>query len=183
MCAGALALIRVKRRNRRRRRDFEPRRIDHAKNRIARPWLHQIAGIVQSLGDDTCKGRPNDGSVRERVCRAACALRLRQCGVGFPQFTLGVLHFLAGRDTAFEQSRNPRGRRLGVFDSRLRLLDGGFARGRARSQGRNLEADQQVAGPDAVAFRARQFSDARRFRRRHDELGARRRRHDAGRPR
>ena len=71
-------------------------------------------------------------------------------------------------------------RRLRVLHARLRLLDLGAPRRDVGGQRGNLEADQQIAGLDAIPFGLWQLDDARRLRRRDRPVGAGRRRHGAG---
>ncbi len=181
MCAGALAAIRVTAATGSRRRDLQPRRIDRREESDRWPWLDHIAGIVQSLGDDAVQKSP----ARRSGPRARSRRRWRSAPAPVRRW-LPAVH-----------ARRPplpcaRRRRARTIPQRVWPPLSRSRRAPAPARWRRVpdaapavrdgmsKRTSRSPGLDTVPFRLRQFNDSRCFRRRHDQLSAGRRGHDAG---
>ncbi len=138
---------------RHRRDDLETTRIDDAQHRIAGGRLDEIAGIVHTASRRPVEGRAHDRARGDRLRRAQARPRLGERRLGVGHRAIGFFDLPARGDAAVEQLARARLGRLRVLERRLgacdlRLLPLHFGR-----RARNLEADEHVAPPDAIAAR------------------------------
>ena len=114
-----------------------------------------------------------------RVRGASSRARLFERGLGIRESAVGVFDLLAGGDAAVEQIMSARLGGSRVPKARFGAAHLGALAGGRRVERRDLEAHEQIAAPDAIAFRLGNLGDSRRFGSDDDQVGSGRRIDDA----
>ena len=141
----------------------------------------EVAGVVEALGDHAVERGAHRRAAGDRLGRRrappAPAPARPAASASSRSASSTSLRAATPRSN---RSRRARLRGRGVVERASARATSACWRCTSAAERRNLEAHQQVAAPDAIAFGLRDLGDPRRLRRDDDQLGAGRRRHDAG---